>query len=180
MAWKFKEGDVLVCKPGFQTIDAGQTSDYSIIGGFGYKEGFTFEVKSIYLGGCFKTPIYFPSHGPGVYEQALEVFESLDNLTTRELEKIKQEIIKQETQIMATKTTIEKTCDIQGCGSHEAVSGTSLQVIFHTEQTEGRGVKPYLTIQTLDVCEKCMEKIVEGNYVHGSGAQGVNEYYFKG
>lgn len=79
---------------------------------------------------------------------------------------------------MATITKITTTCDIQGCGSQEAVCRTSLQVIFHTEQTEGRGVKPYLSLQSLDVCEKCMEKVLKGNYVHGSGAQGVNDFYF--
>jgi hypothetical protein len=54
----------------------------------------------------------------------------------------------------------------------------SLQVIFTTEQTEGRSTSPHLSTEKLDLCEKCMEHICGGNYVWAHGAQGCNTYYF--
>jgi len=54
-----------------------------------------------------------------------------------------------------------------------------IQVIFTTEQTEGRSVKPYLDIIGLDFCNICINHLLEGNYVFGRGAQGHNKYYFK-
>ena len=57
---------------------------------------------------------------------------------------------------------------------------TDLQVIFTTEQTEGRSTKPYLSMQKVDLCDKCKAFILEGHYVFGSGAQGHNDYHIKG
>lgn len=52
-----------------------------------------------------------------------------------------------------------------------------LQVIFTTEQTEGRSVKPYLEIVRLDVCYDCNDHIVKSKeYVVASGAMGQNNY----
>ena len=70
-------------------------------------------------------------------------------------------------------------CDIKGCDNEPIHKGFSLQVIFTTEQTEGRGCTPHLSKETLDLCEDCMSKILEGNYVWGEGAQGHNRYYLK-
>ena len=54
-----------------------------------------------------------------------------------------------------------------------------IQVIFTTDQTEGRGTTPYLSIEKIDICQKCNDKILRGNYLIGSGAQGYNNYSFK-
>ena len=76
------------------------------------------------------------------------------------------------------KKIIEKVyCDI--C-NEKATTHKALQVIFTTEQTEGRPCKPYLNFpKELDLCDNCLGKIMEGNYVFASGAQGYNDYYFK-
>ena len=76
------------------------------------------------------------------------------------------------------KKIIEKVyCDI--C-NEKATAHKVLQVIFTTEQTEGRPCKPYLNFPNeLDLCDDCLGKIMEGNYVFASGAQGYNDYYFK-
>lgn len=71
----------------------------------------------------------------------------------------------------------EVYCDI--CHK-KATTHKTLQVIFTTEQTEGRSCKPYLSFpEELDLCDDCLGKIMKGNYVFGSGAQGYNDYYFK-
>lgn len=45
---------------------------------------------------------------------------------------------------------------------------------FHTEQTEGRMVKPYLTVVKIDLCENCIEKVV---VLNGEGCQGNNRFW---
>lgn len=71
-------------------------------------------------------------------------------------------------------------CDVSGCEENvpEDLRSKKIQVIFTTEQTEGRSVKPYLSTETLDICEKCLGRILEGNYLFGNGAQGYNQYNF--
>lgn len=50
-------------------------------------------------------------------------------------------------------------------------------IIFDTEQTEGRGVKPYFTKEKLDLCEECLKKLKDWNVqILGSGAMGYNRY----
>lgn len=71
---------------------------------------------------------------------------------------------------------VEKSfCDVEGC-SAEAPHNIKLPVIFHTEQTEGIPVNPYVSYQTLDLCEKHFVDVVK---LHGHGAQGRNTYFFK-
>lgn len=68
-------------------------------------------------------------------------------------------------------------CDV--CGEDmKTQNPTMIQVIFHTDQTEGRGVKPYLSNCDIDICESCKNHILNGNYLHGSGAMGHNTYNF--
>lgn len=71
------------------------------------------------------------------------------------------------------KKTIEKYyCDI--CGAEcEDVKQINYPVIFHTDQTEGRCCKPYISYTRIDVCDKCCEKILKLSAV---GAQGYNKY----
>jgi hypothetical protein len=69
-------------------------------------------------------------------------------------------------------------CDIKDCGNNADIIGDKYQVIFHTDQTEGRSVKPYLSIETIDMCFECYDKVIKGNPIHGHGAQGNNVYSF--
>lgn len=70
------------------------------------------------------------------------------------------------------------TCDIKGCSNQVTLNRSlPIQVIFTTDQTEGRGVKPYLDNVRLDICEDCLEKLVKNQkYIIASGAQGYNTY----
>jgi hypothetical protein len=57
-------------------------------------------------------------------------------------------------------------------------SKEKIQVIFTTEQTESRSCVSYLYMATLDICQDCMYKILQGNYLYAQGAMGDNTYYF--
>ena len=73
-----------------------------------------------------------------------------------------------------TETITKVTCDI--CSKivkeDEAIT-VEYPVIFTTETTEGRSVKPYITYEKLDCCINCSKKILK---VTGYGAQGYNDY----
>jgi len=73
------------------------------------------------------------------------------------------------------KKTIEKVyCDI--CEAEAECIHNKFTVYFTTDQTEGRPCKPYLSIETLDVCKDCLEKAIT---IEASGAQGYNKYHFR-
>ena len=75
----------------------------------------------------------------------------------------------------------EYFCDVCQLDLVGAPKTVKLQVIFETEQTEGRYCKPYLSDQSLDICTGCMDTIItEGRYLHAHGAMGYNTFYFKG
>lgn len=71
-------------------------------------------------------------------------------------------------------------CDIDGCDNDvpENNRGIRMDVIFTTEQTEGRGVEPYISKTTsLDICKSCLGRVVKsGKYIRAHGAQGYNTY----
>ena len=69
-------------------------------------------------------------------------------------------------------------CDV--CNKEADVDTILVQVIFETEQTEGRPCEPYFTADLIDMCEDCKEFRLKGNQVYGRGAQGYNVYEFKG
>ena len=74
-------------------------------------------------------------------------------------------------------TEIIRRCDV--CGAQNAKQ-IELDVIFTTEQTEGRSCKPYLKRNKIDICDECKDKILKGGvYIHAAGAQGYNKYFFK-
>jgi len=73
--------------------------------------------------------------------------------------------------------TIQLSCDT--CKDIANFEAVEIQVIFMTEQNEGRATKPYLCIQKLDLCGYCQDKILKGNYVFSEGAMGYNRYFFK-
>lgn len=72
---------------------------------------------------------------------------------------------------MAKKTIEQYFCDI--CGKQADVINVNYPVIFHTEQDEGRSVKPYISQEKLDMCQECLLKTLA---IDGSGAQGANKY----
>lgn len=61
----------------------------------------------------------------------------------------------------------------------ESYTPKNLDVIFTTDQEEGRSCKPYLSKEKLDICNKCYSILLEGNYIFASGAMGHNKYWFK-
>ena len=67
-------------------------------------------------------------------------------------------------------------CDIKECGRKAIHKDTKLQVIFTTDQTEGRSCRPYLDNVTIDLCYECMVKVLEGRAIYANGAMGHNEY----
>lgn len=77
---------------------------------------------------------------------------------------------------MSTITTI--ICDVHKCQNkvNDFVQG-KLQVVFTTEQTEGRSIAPYMTEAMLDVCDEHIGQMIkERKMLTGSGAQGHNTY----
>jgi len=54
-----------------------------------------------------------------------------------------------------------------------------MQVIFTTEQTEGKSCANYFSFLQLDLCDDCKERALSGHYIFAAGAQGCsNRYYF--
>lgn len=53
------------------------------------------------------------------------------------------------------------------------VSTISYPVIFNTNQTDGYSCDPYISIQELDICEDCRQKVLR---IQGTGAMGNNSY----
>jgi len=76
-------------------------------------------------------------------------------------------------------TMIITKCDIDKCKNINNVKNEKIQVIFQTEQTEGRNCKPYLSIVSIDLCSSCKEKVLNGNAIMAYGAQGFNSFIFK-
>jgi hypothetical protein len=76
---------------------------------------------------------------------------------------------------MATITT--HRCDL--CQKPATHLQEQVQIVFTTEQTEGRPTKPHLSIERLDLCDKCLQQIIDSNPVLAHGAQGHNTYYWK-
>lgn len=68
------------------------------------------------------------------------------------------------------------SCDI--CGSTGKVVNENIQVVFTTEQTEGRYSEPYLSNEKIDICMDCLGRRLKGESIYANGAQGYNNYYF--
>lgn len=54
----------------------------------------------------------------------------------------------------------------------------NMQVVFTTEQNEGRAITPYFDNVKIDMCKGCYEKALSGVYIFATGAMGHNDYYF--
>lgn len=72
------------------------------------------------------------------------------------------------------KSKIE-TINCDTCGAVIVPPCTPIRypVIFVTEQTEGRPVKPYISYQDLDLCNECRNIVLR---IEANGAQGMNQY----
>ena len=69
------------------------------------------------------------------------------------------------------KTVERYFCDI--CKKEADITTINYPVVFHTEQTEGRSCKPYISQEKIDLCFDCLKKSLT---IHGLGCQGFNEY----
>ena len=77
-------------------------------------------------------------------------------------------------EIIKTKTI----CDV--CGEETSNEKIDIQVIFTTEQNEGRCCKPHLCKEKLNLCNKCLNNVLyNGNYIYANGAMGCNTYFFR-
>lgn len=74
-------------------------------------------------------------------------------------------------------TITKYTCDI--CQEPAKFLQQRVPVVFITEQTEGRPCRPHLTAKTLDLCERCFQRIVDSYPLKASGAQGTNTYEWR-
>lgn len=72
----------------------------------------------------------------------------------------------------------EYFCDVHICSNKAILKEHPTQVIFITEQTEGRACKPYFSNEKLDLCDRCAKIMLKGFYLHAEGAQGHNTYFF--
>ena len=61
---------------------------------------------------------------------------------------------------------------------NKKINNKKLQVIFQTEQDEGRRVKDYLDTVDIDICDSCMSKILLWNYIFAKWGQWYNSYSF--
>jgi len=64
-------------------------------------------------------------------------------------------------------------------GEYKEKKKSNIQVIFTTDQTEGRPCSSYLQMVTIDICPTCFGRILDGNYLFATGAKGHNTYKFK-
>jgi len=55
----------------------------------------------------------------------------------------------------------------------------AVQMVFTTEQTEGRSTTPYLSLESIDCCKKCLDRLIDSHPLHASGAQGYNDYQWR-
>lgn len=80
---------------------------------------------------------------------------------------------------MSTTTVTTVTCDIDGCANKADHKGKVISVRFLTDTTDGRGVPPYISGDTLDFCRDHYQQYIDTLPLEGHGAQGNNTYTFK-
>jgi hypothetical protein len=68
-------------------------------------------------------------------------------------------------------------CDIEDCGLVVTEKDVrEYDIVFTTETTEGRAVKPYLSPQEIYMCEKHHQQYLEAQPIKAHGAMGYNTY----
>jgi hypothetical protein len=71
-------------------------------------------------------------------------------------------------------------CDVCEKQDNSLICYPHLNVIFLTEQTEGRNCDPYLSTENdIEICKDCNNKMLQGNFIYATGAMGYNKYFFK-
>lgn len=73
--------------------------------------------------------------------------------------------------------TIIVSCDV--CKGQISPRPHDIQVIFVSDQNEGKPSEPYLDEVTIDICKLCIDKVMSGKYIFSRGALGNNEYFFQ-
>lgn len=68
---------------------------------------------------------------------------------------------------------IKKSIICDCCKKEKPTQKVNYPVLFLTEQTEGRSVKPYISNQELDMCADCIRINIS---ISGTGAMGYNKY----
>ncbi len=63
------------------------------------------------------------------------------------------------------------TCDL--CGQEKPVRPISLPVRWTTEQNEGRPITPVIIMESLDLCDECLDSVTR---INASGAQGIKKF----
>jgi len=78
-------------------------------------------------------------------------------------------------------TITEYKCDIKNCKKNvsEERKQKSFQVIFITNQSDGRHADPYFDVLKLDICNECLKVALSGGAIYAAGAMGHNSYWFK-
>ncbi len=76
-------------------------------------------------------------------------------------------------------TTTVITCDLCKEALPANSKKVSIQVVFTTEQTEGRSTEPYLCLESIDCCKTCLNRIIDSHPLWASGAQGYNTYTWR-
>lgn len=68
-------------------------------------------------------------------------------------------------------------CDV--CNRDAQHAKVQLMVIQTTEETEGRSKKPCLKGTSLDLCQECLDRIIDNSPLLSAGAQGYNNYSWR-
>lgn len=77
------------------------------------------------------------------------------------------------------KTTIME-CDVKEQVHSGEVKSFDMQVVFVTEQNEGRATTPYFSNVKIDLCANCLKRLIESRKVLTAvGAMGYNDYFMK-
>ena len=70
-------------------------------------------------------------------------------------------------------------CDLCEFTAAKGITPKTVPVLFLTDQTEGRSVKPYLLSLTIETCDQCFSRIKDAQPLTGSGAMGHNTYTWR-
>jgi len=72
-------------------------------------------------------------------------------------------------------------CDICAASGREGMfTEINIPLVFYTEQTEGKGVAPYISNKKMEICQQCEHKLIDTLPIIAYGAQGYNEYKWRG
>jgi len=67
-------------------------------------------------------------------------------------------------------------CDIDKCENTAYATNKTFMCIRKTDTTEGRPIKGYTEIVSLDICAECLDSIIQGFAIFAYGAQGFDTF----